>query len=108
MVFDTAGGELPDGARVVSIAAEAPGATYFIVEPNGEQLRELSQLAEAGYVEPVIDSVFPLTHVQAEVPLAEGPETTAGHGAGGASHRGHRRWTRRWAVPTSKRGRRSC
>jgi NADPH:quinone reductase-like Zn-dependent oxidoreductase len=56
LVFDTAGGTLPAGSRVVTVAAEAPGAEYFVVEPNGEQL---ARLAEAG-LRPAIDSTFPL------------------------------------------------
>lgn len=56
LVFDTAGGDLPAGNRVVTIAAEAPGAHYFIVEPDGEQLAEVGN---AG-VRPEIDSTFPL------------------------------------------------
>src|ERR1700746_1458121 len=40
LVFDTRGGEIPVGGRVVTIAEEMPGATYFIVEPDREQLLE--------------------------------------------------------------------
>jgi NADPH:quinone reductase-like Zn-dependent oxidoreductase len=65
LVFDTVGGELPAGKRVVTIAAEAPGATYFVVEPNHEQLLELARLADAGELRPAIDTVFPLTQAQA-------------------------------------------
>jgi NADPH:quinone reductase-like Zn-dependent oxidoreductase len=60
LVFDTVGGELPEGARVVTIAAEAPGATYFVVEPDREQLVELGRRADAGELVPAIDSTFPL------------------------------------------------
>lgn len=57
LVFDTAGADpLPRGERVVTIAAEAPGATYFVVEPDGAQLAEALQDG----LEPAIDSVFPL------------------------------------------------
>ena len=56
LVFDTAGGSIPAGGRVVTIAAEAPGAEYFIVEPSGEQL---ARFGEAG-LRPEIDSTFPL------------------------------------------------
>jgi NADPH:quinone reductase-like Zn-dependent oxidoreductase len=59
LVFDTVG-ELPEGDRVVTIAAEAPGATYFVVEPDREQLVELARLADAGELVPTIDSTFPL------------------------------------------------
>src|SRR5690349_8218267 len=52
LVFDTTGGELPAGDRVVTIAAEAPGATYFVVEPDREQLLELGRLADAGELRP--------------------------------------------------------
>jgi NADPH:quinone reductase-like Zn-dependent oxidoreductase len=65
LVFDTKGGEIPSGERVVTIAQETPGATYFIVEPNREQLVELGELADAGELRPAIDSVFPLAEAQA-------------------------------------------
>ena len=65
LVFDTIGGELPMDGRVVTIAAERPGATYFIVEPNGDQLLELARLADAGELRPDIDSVFSLAKAQA-------------------------------------------
>jgi NADPH:quinone reductase-like Zn-dependent oxidoreductase len=61
LVFDTTGGELPAGRRVVTIAAEVPGTIYFIVEPNREQLVELARLADAGELRPEVDSTFPLT-----------------------------------------------
>ena len=64
LVFDTTGGTLPAGSRVVSVAAEAPGATYFVVEPSRDQLRELTRLAEAGELRPAIDSTFPLARAQ--------------------------------------------
>jgi NADPH:quinone reductase-like Zn-dependent oxidoreductase len=60
LVFDTVGGELPRAERVVTIAMEAPGATYFIVEPNREQLLELARLADAGELVPAVDSTYPL------------------------------------------------
>ena len=65
LVFDTVGGEIPDGDRVVTIAAEAPGAIYFIVEPEREQLLELARLADAGELRPAVDSVFPLAEARA-------------------------------------------
>jgi NADPH:quinone reductase-like Zn-dependent oxidoreductase len=65
LVFDTRGGEVPPGERVVTIAEEMPGAIYFIVEPDHEQLVELGALVEAGELRPEIDSVFPLTEVRA-------------------------------------------
>jgi NADPH:quinone reductase-like Zn-dependent oxidoreductase len=64
LLFDTAGGEaLAHSAeraeRVVTIAAETPGAKYFIVEPNGAQLASLPELV------PEVDSVFPLEDFRA-------------------------------------------
>jgi NADPH:quinone reductase-like Zn-dependent oxidoreductase len=64
LVFDTRGGELPPGERVVTIVEEVPGATYFIVEPDREQLLELGALVDAGELRPEVDSVFPLTEAQ--------------------------------------------
>jgi hypothetical protein len=60
LVFDTVGGELPVSERVITIAAEAPGATYFVVEPDRERLAKLARLADAGDLVPDIDSTFPL------------------------------------------------
>jgi NADPH:quinone reductase-like Zn-dependent oxidoreductase len=65
LVFDTVGGDELARAgrsarRVVSVAEEADGATYFIVEPNRAQLVELRRLADAGELKPAIDSVFAL------------------------------------------------
>jgi NADPH:quinone reductase-like Zn-dependent oxidoreductase len=64
LLFDTSGGESltrnVDGAsRVVTIAAEAPGAHYFIVEPDGAQLAALPELR------PQVDTVFPLEQFDA-------------------------------------------
>jgi NADPH:quinone reductase-like Zn-dependent oxidoreductase len=57
LLFDTSGRAAGQATRIVTIAEETPGADYFIVEPNGEQLAELSHL----HLRPEIDSVFPLT-----------------------------------------------
>jgi NADPH:quinone reductase-like Zn-dependent oxidoreductase len=65
LVFDTRGGEVPAGERVVTIAEERPGATYFIVEPDHEQLLELRTLVDAGELRTEVDSVFPLTEARA-------------------------------------------
>ncbi|HJU37276.1 MAG TPA: NADP-dependent oxidoreductase [Gaiellaceae bacterium] len=65
LVFDTRGGEVPAGERVVTIAEETPGATYFVVEPDHEQLVELKTLVDAGQLRTEVDSVFPLTEAQA-------------------------------------------
>jgi NADPH:quinone reductase-like Zn-dependent oxidoreductase len=64
LLFDTAGGEaLARGAaragRVVTIAAEAPGAEFFVVEPDGAQLASLPELR------PEVDSVFSLEDFRA-------------------------------------------
>jgi NADPH:quinone reductase-like Zn-dependent oxidoreductase len=77
LVFDTVGGKLPEGDRVVTIGAEAPGATYFVVEPDREQLVELARLAEAGNLVPAIDSTFPLDGAR------EAFERVAAHGKRG-------------------------
>ena len=73
LVFDTAGGDtllrsasvLRKGGRIVSIAEEAPGVVYFVVEPNRDQLVELTRLIDAGELRPRIDSVFPLVEARA-------------------------------------------
>jgi NADPH:quinone reductase-like Zn-dependent oxidoreductase len=70
LLFATAGGEAlarsaGQAGRVVTIAAETPGARYFVVEPNREQLLELARLVDAGDLWPEIDSVFPLAEAQA-------------------------------------------
>jgi NADPH:quinone reductase-like Zn-dependent oxidoreductase len=64
LLFDTVGGEPlarnADGAtRIVTIAAETPGAHFFIVEPDGAQLAALPEL------HPQVDSVFPLEDFEA-------------------------------------------
>jgi NADPH:quinone reductase-like Zn-dependent oxidoreductase len=70
LIFDTVGGDLlaqavDSGARVVSVAEERPGADYFVVEPDRAQLCELCRLADAGGLEPSIDSVFSLEEAPA-------------------------------------------
>jgi Zinc-binding dehydrogenase len=65
LVFDTRGGEVPAGERVVTIAEEMRGATYFTVEPDHEQLLELSARVDAGELHAEVDSVFPLTQALA-------------------------------------------
>jgi NADPH:quinone reductase-like Zn-dependent oxidoreductase len=65
LVFDTRGGDVPAGERVVTIAEEMPGAIYFIVEPDHGQLLELTDLVDAGELRTEVDSVFPLTEAQA-------------------------------------------
>lgn len=65
LVFDTVGGDtlarsLRSAPRVVSVAEDVEGATYFVVEPNRSQLVELARLADSGVLKPAIDSVFSL------------------------------------------------
>ncbi|VXC27446.1 NADP-dependent oxidoreductase [Aeromicrobium sp. 9AM] len=64
LLFDTIGGEpltrnAGGAQRIVTVAAEAPGADYFIVEPDGEQLAALPEL------QPQVDSVFALEDFEA-------------------------------------------
>jgi NADPH:quinone reductase-like Zn-dependent oxidoreductase len=57
LLFDTAGDPSASTARrIVTIAEEAPGADYFVVEPDGDQLAQITRLD----LRPEIDSVFPL------------------------------------------------
>jgi NADPH:quinone reductase-like Zn-dependent oxidoreductase len=74
LVFDTAGGDLlgrspaivRKGGRLVSIAEEPSGeGTYFVVEPNREQLVELARLVDGGALRPLVDSVFSLGEARA-------------------------------------------
>ncbi len=72
-VFDTVGGDalmrsksvLREGGLIVSVAEEPPEgvqATYFVVEPDREQLVELARLVDEDAVRPAIDSLFPLAN----------------------------------------------
>jgi len=76
LVFDTVGGDilarssqlLRQGGRLVTIADEPPegvDATYFVVEPDGEQLAKVGDLVDEGALHPAIDSVFPLEEFRA-------------------------------------------
>jgi len=76
LVFDTVGGEvlarssqlLRQGGRIVTIADEPPegvDATFFVVEPDAEQLAEVGDLVDEGTLHPAIDSVFPLDEFRA-------------------------------------------
>ena len=75
LVFDTVGGDalarsvnlIRAGGRIVSVAEEPPAgveATYFVVEPNRDQLAKLARLVYEGVVKPLIDSVFPLAEAR--------------------------------------------
>jgi NADPH:quinone reductase-like Zn-dependent oxidoreductase len=64
LLFDTVGGEslarnAGGAATVVTVAAEAPGAHFFVVEPDGAQLAALPEL------HPQVDSVFALEDFEA-------------------------------------------
>ncbi|HEX6024207.1 MAG TPA: NADP-dependent oxidoreductase [Solirubrobacter sp.] len=82
VIFDTVGGDiferapqlLADGGRLVSVAAEPPDGTYFVVEPSREQLVELARLADDGELRVAIDSTFALADAAAafERSLASG------------------------------------
>jgi NADPH:quinone reductase-like Zn-dependent oxidoreductase len=70
LLLDTVGGELlarsaAGCGRVVSVAEEAEGASYFVVEPSREQLLELARRTDAGELRPAIDSAFPLEQAEA-------------------------------------------
>ena len=90
VVFDMLGGEtmnrsfavLKKGGILVSIkgqdtdnkaAEHGVRFEWFFMAPDGAQLTELSALIEAGVVEPVIDSTYPLSAVsEAYEHLADG------------------------------------
>jgi NADPH:quinone reductase-like Zn-dependent oxidoreductase/pimeloyl-ACP methyl ester carboxylesterase len=74
LVFDTVGGDLlargpallAPGGRLVSVAAEPPGeGTYFVVEPNRQQLIEIAHLADDGDLRVAIDSTYALSDAAA-------------------------------------------
>jgi len=71
-VFDTVGGDLlagsaallAPGGRLVAVAEEPPdgvAGTFFIVEPDVDQLIALARLADEGALRPAIDTTYPLT-----------------------------------------------
>jgi NADPH:quinone reductase-like Zn-dependent oxidoreductase len=81
LVFDTAGGDrlahsaavIRPGGRLVSIAEEIPDSvattgiltSYFVVEPNRDQLVELAHMADAGELHIDVDSTFTLADARA-------------------------------------------
>lgn len=67
LLFDTAGRAVGDATRIVTIANEAPNATYFIVEPNGDQLAQVGALG----LRPEVDSTFALTEFGAAFARSE-------------------------------------
>jgi NADPH:quinone reductase-like Zn-dependent oxidoreductase len=73
VVLDTVGGDTRDrswgvlrkGGRLVTIAADAEGFkeqrvrdAFFIVEPNRDQLMDISRLIDTGVIRPVVGAVF--------------------------------------------------
>ena len=60
LVLDTVGVSCRSVGRAVTIVAQAPGATYFVVEPDRGQLSEIARLADAGALISAVDSTFPL------------------------------------------------
>ena len=81
LVFDTVGGDrlvhslsvLEPGGRLVSVAEEPPHAacadhgvdcTFFIVEPNRNQLDELARLADQNQLQVLVDKTYPLTEAR--------------------------------------------
>ena len=77
VVFDMVGGETlarswqvvkPTGVIVSVVSPPPSGQTkkngarfvWFIVEPSGEQLRQIGALLDSGQVRPIVDQVFPL------------------------------------------------
>jgi NADPH:quinone reductase-like Zn-dependent oxidoreductase len=73
VVLDTVGGDTRDrswgvlrkGGRLVTIPADAEGLTeqrvrdaFFIVEPNRNQLMDISRLIDTGILRPVVGAVF--------------------------------------------------
>jgi NADPH:quinone reductase-like Zn-dependent oxidoreductase len=74
LVFDTVGGDtlrrswdvLTPGGRMVTIAADSENArderekqAFFIVEPNRQQLIEISRRLDAGELQAVVDNILP-------------------------------------------------
>ena len=81
VVFDTVGGQrlvrapavVVPGGRIVSVAERPPPglgeeegveSVFFIVEPNADQLAQLSRLADAGDLRVLVDTTFPLDRAQ--------------------------------------------
>jgi NADPH:quinone reductase-like Zn-dependent oxidoreductase len=80
IVFDAVGGEtlqrswalLKPGGRMITIAADGETTqdervkrAYFIVEPNHEQLEQISAMLDAGNLRPFVDAVLPLEQAAA-------------------------------------------
>lgn len=98
IVLDTVGGEtlkrsvrvLRPGSRLISVVEEPSletlkeasergiiPPTFFIVEPNRNQLTQIGNLIDAGHITPIVDSVFSLSNVREAY---EGGKGTHTHG----------------------------
>jgi NADPH:quinone reductase-like Zn-dependent oxidoreductase len=81
VVFDLVGGDtlrrswqvVRTGGVLVSVVTPPPSYpaprpevrfVYFIVEPSGEQLRQIGGLLDAGQVRPIVDQVLPLAEAR--------------------------------------------
>jgi NADPH:quinone reductase-like Zn-dependent oxidoreductase len=81
VVFDLVGGDtltrswavVREGGVLVSVVSPPPTGpaprqgvrfAWFIVEPSGEQLRQIGGLLDAGQVRPIVDQVFPLAEAR--------------------------------------------
>jgi NADPH:quinone reductase-like Zn-dependent oxidoreductase len=79
VVLDTVGGDtrhrswgvLKKGGRLVTVAADAEGLNdarardaFFIVEPNREQLIEISRLIDTGIIRPIVGGLFSMDDVR--------------------------------------------
>ena len=76
LVFDTVGGDLlaaspavlVPGGRLITVAEEPPDGvegTFFIVDPDTDQLVALARLADEGVLTTAIDTTFPLANAVA-------------------------------------------
>jgi NADPH:quinone reductase-like Zn-dependent oxidoreductase len=81
LVFDTVGGDVlarspsivKPGGRLVSVAEEPPSlpadaaitCSYFVVEPNRDQLIDIGRLVDSGDLRTEVDSIFPLAEARA-------------------------------------------
>ena len=72
VVLDAVGGDtvarswsvLRKGGAMISVAAPSPGAVFFIVKPNRDQLEEMAQLIDAGKMKVIVDRVFQLAQAR--------------------------------------------
>ena len=50
----------PEGQRPMDLGEKNVRSLFFIMEPNGQQLGQISELVEQGRCRPLVDSVFGL------------------------------------------------